>query len=375
MSYGFDYDVSDSQTRRDGGTSDRLTGAPVFEFLPFPTRDFPLSEYTSEGLFLQSDIRLLDGRLGIIPAIRIDSFELEARADEIFLSGNPGAPLPTGFDESETSLKLGIIYELNDQWSLVGQYAEGFRAPALDAINVGFTNFAGGYTTLPNPDLLPERGEGLEFGLRFNNEVLSFSAVAYQNDYDNFIENLAVLGFNPFTQLLEFQARNLSAASIDGFEMTLLADLGALSSSLEGMRLRASYAQADGQNEEDDTPINSIDPQQLVIGVEYQSPNQKWGMEGALTLVDRKDASDIDASGLGDAAEVTVFEAPGYGTLDLFAYYNVSENLRINAGVFNVTDQRYFSWSEELVQNLDTTNFDRLTEAGVNYSMSIRYQF
>ncbi|MEO0367259.1 MAG: TonB-dependent hemoglobin/transferrin/lactoferrin family receptor, partial [Pseudomonadota bacterium] len=365
ITYGFDYDKAEAETRRDGFTTVRATGAPVFEFTAFPTRDFPLSELTSEGLFLQNDISLLDGRLNIIPSVRRDSFELSAEPDEIFLGGNPGSPLPEGYDESETSLRLGVRYDITDAWSAIAQYSEGFRAPPLDAVNVGFTNLAGGYTTLPNPNLKPESAEGLELGLRYESDALSFSAVAYQNDYTDFIETLSVRGFNFFTGLLEFQATNLDEAEISGFEMKLLADLGAIYPSLEGTVVRAAYASADGEESTTNTPINSIDPDQFVLGVAY-APSEKWGVEGILTLTDRKDASDIDASSLqvDGAPAVAPFESPGYGIVDLIGYYNFSDQLKLNWGVFNLTDKEYFSWSDELVQDPATTNFARLTQAG-----------
>ena len=377
VSYGLDYDKSDSATRRDGQTVNRASGTQAREFSAFPTRDFPLSEYTSRGFFIQNDISLLDGRLTIIPALRNDSFELSPEADDIYLSGNPGSPLPAGFDESETSVKLGVLYDLTDTWSVFAQYAEGFRAPPLDSVNVGFTNFAGGYTAIPNPDLKPERGEGSELGFRHRSEFVQFDLVAYQNDYTDFIESLAVRGFNPFTGLLEFQARNLPEARIEGYEAKLLTDLSVLSDALNGFALRAAYSSADGENTESGTPINSVDPEQLVLGVSYSGSDDKWGVESILTLAGRKKLADIDASSLQarGAPSVIPNEAPGYGVVDLIGYYNFSEQLSLNWGIFNLTDKQYFAWSEELVQDPATANFDRLTEAGRNYSMTIKYTF
>lgn len=377
LSYGFDYDKAESETLRNGSTVNLSDGSLAREFSAFPTRDFPNSEYVSQGIFIQDDIAMLGGRLSIIPSIRYDDFELTPEADEVYLGGNPGAPTPEGFDESKTSVRLGVLYDLSDKWSVFAQYAEGFRAPSLDAVNVGFTNFAGGYTTLPNPNLQPEEAEGIEFGVRHNSEFIDFDLVFYQNDYTNFIESLATLGFNPATQLLEFQARNLPEAQIEGVEMKLRADLAGISPSLQGFQARASYAYSDGENQADNTPINSVDPQQLVLGLSYTAPESRWGVESVLTLVDRKDAADIDASGLqgrGDAP-TSVFEAPGYGVLDLIGYVNVTPQLRVNLAMFNVTDKQHFSWSESLVQDPATTNFDRLTQAGRNYSISLKYQF
>ncbi len=377
VSYGLDYDRSDSETRRDGSTVNRATGGQAIEFSNFPTRDFPISEYTSQGFFIQDDISLMDGRLSVIPALRYDSFELEPEADAIYLAGNPGSPTPEGFDESEVSLKLGLLYNLTDSWSAFAQYSEGFRAPSLDAVNVGFTNFAGGYTAIPNPDLKPEKGEGVEVGFRHNGEFVKFDAVIYQNKYTDFIESLSVRGFNPVTRLLEFQARNLPEAEIEGLELKLLADLSGISDRLRGFQARAAFAYASGENTEEDNPINSIDPQQLVFGVAYSAIDDRWGLEGILTASGRKDSSDIDASSLQIAGETPVspFETPGYTTFDMLGYYNVSESLRLNWGIFNATDKRYFSWSEEFVQDPRTANFDRLSEVGRNYSVSVKYTF
>lgn len=370
--YGFDYDQSEVETLRTGATVVQATGAPVFEFLPFPTRDFPNSEYTSLGAFAQYDMSFLDDRLHIIPALRYDNFELKPFADDIFFSGNPGQAEPEGYDESELSKKIGITYDVTEQWSMFAQYAEGFRAPPLNAVNVGFTNLAGGYTTLANPDLNPESGESVELGLRYANQSALFELSIYNNTYADFIEELSLLGFNFATGLLEFQAINLDEAEINGFEAKANYNLGQLTEYLEGFNLRAAYANSDGANKQDDEPLNSIDPEQLVLGVGYESPNQRWSVEALVTATARKKASDIDSRSLGDSM---VFETPGYAILDLIGHFSPSDNLEINWGVYNVTDKEYLQWSEALVQDASITNFNRLTEPGRNYSITAKYDF
>lgn len=374
--YGLDYDQSDSTTLREGVTVDRTSGVQLPEFTNFPTRDFPISQYTSIGGFIQDDISLFDGRLHLIPALRYDNFELKPEVDAIYLSGNTGSPTPAGYDESELSAKLGVIYELNEHWSIFGQYAEGFRAPPLDAVNTGFTNFAGGYTTLPNPDLRPERGESVEFGLRRISDAGSVELTVYQNDYQDFIESLSVLGFNPVSRLLEFQARNLDAAQISGFEVKTQYNLGAVTARLDGFNVRAAYAYSNGENEETGDALNSIDPQQLVLGVGYAPKNDRWSVEAVIVATDRKSANDIDATSLQTGGPlISPFETPSFATLDLIGHYKINDSAKINWGVFNVTDKQYLQWSEEFVQDPATTNFDRLTEAGRNYSVTVKVNF
>jgi len=372
--YGVDYDVSEVETLREGGTVLQATGAPVFEFLPFPTRDFPNSEYKSLGGFVQYELSLFNDKLRLIPALRYDSFELDPSADEIFFSGNPGQAEPVGYKESELSAKLGLIYDFNDQWSFYTQFAEGFRAPPLNAVNVGFTNLQGGYTTLSNPDLLPETGESFEIGIRRVSDAGSIEFTAYKNKYDNFIEELSVVGFNFFTGLLEFQAVNLDEAEIQGFEFKANYKLSALSDALDGFTVRAAYAYAEGDNKESNQPLNSIDPDQLVLGVKYGDHDDRWSLEAIVTATDGKSANEIDATSLNGAP---VFEVPSYATLDLIGHYNITDNFKLNWGVYNVTDKEHYIWSQEFVQDFSNNEglLGRLTQPGRNYSVTMKYDF
>lgn len=375
--YGFDYDTSESITLREGQTVNRVDGTLALEFSNFPTRDFPNSDYTSFGVFIQDEINFFEGRLSLIPAMRYDNFELNPTVDEVYLSGNTGSPTPEGYDESQVSAKLGIVYDIRDNLTIFAQYAEGFRAPALDAVNTGFTNFAGGYTTLPNPNLLPESGESGELGLRYINNHGRFEVVAYDNNYKNFIEALSVRGFNFGTGLLEFQAINLDGAKIQGLEFKAQYQLSVLSEALDGFQLRAAYAYAEGKNEETNKPLNSISPQELVIGLSYASQSDKWSIEAVVTAADEKNVFDIDASSLqaDDQPVVMPFETPDFVTIDLIGHYELSDNATLNWGIFNLTDKQYYRWNEEFVQNPLTTNFDRLTEPGRNYSVTLKYDF
>jgi hemoglobin/transferrin/lactoferrin receptor protein len=164
--YGGEYYTIDGDNLRTGATFDAVTGAPRPESTPFPTRGFPLSDTTQYAFYIQDEITLLDGRLSIMPGLRYDNYELDSKADPAYVDSNPGIEPPQDFDDSHVSPKLGAVFRINDTWSLFAQYAQGFRAPPYDDINVGFTNFAGGYKTIPNPNLKPETSESYEIGVR-----------------------------------------------------------------------------------------------------------------------------------------------------------------------------------------------------------------
>lgn len=367
--YGAEYYTVEGDNLRDGNTIDDASGVAIPEFQPFPTRAFPNSETTQYAFYLQDEIDLLDGRLTVTPGLRYDVFELEADEDDsIYLSGNPGSPLPEDFDDSALSLKLGALFRLDDTWSVYGQYAEGFRAPSYDSINVGFTNAIGGYKTIPNPGLKPEESRGVELGIRGNGRAGSIGLALFYNRYDNFIEPLAAQGIDPNDGLLVFQAENRGEVTIKGVEVQGELYLDTFNPALEGWRFKGSVAYAEGDDEEIDEPLNSIDPLKAVLGVAYDNPHQPWGGELIWTVVDAKDRLD---ESLGEQ-----FSTPGYGVLDLLAYYRLGEHTELNVGLFNLTDKKYWQWSEEFIgRNPNDPALDRLTEPGRHVSVSLRTEW
>lgn len=372
--FGFDYDVTNVKTLRTGMTVNTDSNEQIPEGSNFPTRDFPNSEYESYGFFVQNELSFIDNRFILTPSIRYDHFELTPKVDDIYLSGNTGSPTPSAYSESQLSSKLGGIYRFNEQWSMFAQYAEGFKAPPIDAVNTGFTNFAGGYTTLPNPDLDPESSETTEIGLRFKGEVHQVEFSYYQSDYDDFIESLAFKGFNPGTGLLEFQARNLDETEITGFEIRGHLDL---SHYHEGLHLQYAYANSNGKDITTGLPLNTIQPESFVTGVGYDSPSGKWGTEIIMTLNDRK--TDIDDSAIQptdpELPATEAFETPGFSVYDWVGYFNLRENIRLNWGIFNISDKQYWQWNDVLLQEASSNILPRLTQPGRNASITVRVEF
>ena len=373
---GFDYWVTDSASLRAGGSVDAVTGAAVPEFLPLPTRDFPLTTIDQAGLYIQDEVRLLDGRLLLTPSLRFDDFDAVATADPIFQSGNPGQPAPESFKDSEVSPKLGMLYHLNDTIALYAQYAEGFKAPPYDDVNVGFSNPIGGYKTISNPALESERSKSTELGLRFSSDLGRLSIVAFRNDYQDFIESFLAapqfagsFGVDPADGLFTFQSQNLDRVKIDGIEVS-----GQIALSVDSpFSVKFSVATADGTDLTTGNPLNSIDPAKAVVGLNYTAANGRWGGDFVLTMVDRKSETDINPS---DPRRTT----SGYGTVDLLGYYHFAERIRLNFGLFNIGDKRYIEWADTAAITFDsaTETFpeaNRFTRPGFNAGMTLRVEF
>lgn len=364
LAYGIDWDTMETETLRAGFTKD-TAGNDIPEYSNFPTRDFPNSEYQSLGIFVQDRINFDQGNFLLVPSVRYDRFELTPTADAVYLAGNTGSPTPEAYDESEVSAKLGGLYKITDDWSFFAQYSEGFKAPPIDAINTGFTNFRGGYTAIPNPDLRPETSEGFEYGLKYYGSGAFFEITGYETDYNDFIESLAMKGFNPTTGLLEFQAKNLPKVKIKGFEFKG----GYNIKSVEGLNLNYAYAQATGEDIETGQPISTIDPRELVMGLSYDSIEDNWGGQVAFTVIESHEEGELP-----DAAPDT-FYAPSYSLIDLMGYYRFSDNFRLNFGLYNLTDRKYWSSDSVITLKTNSSNLDRLTQPGRNLALNIKYEF
>ncbi len=368
LTYGLELIRTDSEQLRDGSQTNLATGDVTNVVQPdtFPVRDFPLSETIEAAAFVQDEISLGGGRWMIVPGVRADYYELNPTEDAIYAEDNP-LSAPAGMDHTSVSPKLGIIRHFGESASAYLQYAEGFRAPPYNDVNVGFTNLAFGYTAIPNPDLKPESSRGFEIGIRGGQGGNYYSIAAFHNDYEDFIESFVDTGIDPDTGLLVFQSQNIARARIYGVEFRGGVDFGTYSTALEGWRLRSSIAWARGDDETDDVPLNSIDPLKGVLGIGFTGSNGRWGTELVLTAVDRKDRID-ESTG-------PQFAAPGYEVLDLLAYVGLGDRTTLRLGLSNLTDETYWEWSDVRGRPAGDPVIDRYSRPGRAVSASVNFQF
>lgn len=369
--YGLDYVKTRTSQSRDGVRRNVATGATTKAIPPdsFPARDFPESDTTLAGLFVQDELKR--GAWSVIPGLRYDYYKLKPRPDFLFTKDNPGI---TPVEKKDTALspKVGALYRLTPQYTVFGQYAHGFRAPPFNDVNIGFTNLAFGYTAIPNPNLKSETSRGVEAGLRGHFGASSFSLAAFYNRYKDFISSLTALSCPGDPKcvpgLITFQSVNLSNVRIYGFEAR--GEVGFRN----GFGLIGAIGYAEGDDTDRNQPINSIDPLKLVTGLRYNAPGNRWGGQLIGTFVTRKER-------INPATAPVLLASPGFGLLDLLGYWNLSKQATLNFGVFNLTDRKYFLWSDLQGTGGGTAaigtvaSLDRFSQPGRNARVTLRYQF
>lgn len=244
----------------------------------------------------------------------------------------------TNVNKSKNLPFAGIVYKINDQFSLYANYSESYKPNTITA----------GQPTEGGSE--PEEGRQYEFGLRYDNGWLS-GLITW---YDIFKENIQV-NENVGGQLV---TRTVGEARSRGWEASLNGQLN------EHWNLIANYAYTDAEISKD-IPANrnndmvnvarNVAGMFLSYDVSQNLVPGKLRIGGGARYVGKRE---------GDVANT--FELSGYTTYDAFVSWSmphlIGKNARLQLNVDNLTDKHYFvssggtnnrvSWGPERIFSL-----------------------
>ena len=259
-------------------------------------------------------------------------------------------------EESETFVtpSLSLAVELTPGLDAYAQYNRGVRLPTA-AERTGtydsfsYTGAGNGYAVLGNPKLQKETSDAVEFGLKGTpvQGVHLRSAVFYTR-YKNFVEYVAQpadpVNYPTITQGL-FRPENIGKVRTWGGELSSQFELGTWSAPLAGYSVAAAAGISHGSAENTETgqrgDLASIAPFKGSASVAYDDPAQRFGLALIATHADGKLAGNDVISGITTPR----FSVPGYSLLDFTAYWNISKNARLNVGIYNLGDKKYWDYA------------------------------
>ena len=318
-------DLSNSSRLQTGAINHTLTyGTELYRDIQRGLRDgqpapqFRGSRRETIGLFAQNTAELTE-RLDLVLGLRYD--DIDSSPDEEGLTAD---------SVSQTSFQAGVLFDLSQDWALTASLNESFRAPALRELFIGGQHFPGNFY-VPNPDLKPESARNYELGLRFDrsgvmtaNDRLRVRISVFRNDVDDLIEQ-RVRGADepaPFTDTTRFE--NVGEARIEGLEAEIRWRSGDYHLNLFGARLR-------GDDRTLDIPLESIPGDELGLRLERYLGNALFGGQVVHSF-----EQDRVLGGMHRAQPT-----PSHTLLDLFASWQATDQLRINARIDNLTDETY----------------------------------
>lgn len=317
----------------------------------------------SQNLALTFEDKIEIGNTGfaLTPGFRFDWFNYNPSTGGGFATNTGLTRFGNLRDRSEAAMspKLLATYDLTPDVQLYAQLAVGFRAPTVDELYSRFYNPTGRYAQLGNPDLEPEIGRGIEIGANFDTGGLQGRVAAFHTRYQNFIEVVTTTtpGFTTFNYT------NVSSASISGLEANVIKTFD------NGINLHTSLAYTYGRNDDTQERLRSVAPFKAIIGGGWS--NDEYGFDLSSTLSSQMTGNDN---------ATTSFDAPGYGIVDLTAWWTPEQvkGLRIQGGVYNIFDQEYYSALAVRDVNLDAASSqpkEWYSEPGRTFKISVTKTF
>ena len=293
----------DEQTGTDDQTTDGARGG-------VPNGE---SEFTGIFAQLEAVIDTPAGELLLIPGVRYDEFE----------SSSSIAPNQENSDEAVSPRFAASFSPAGTEWlRLFGSYSEGFRAPSINELYLDGVHFEiphpvlfnpamGSFVTAPNfftpnPELVPEETETVEFGIGVDfselfvpSDRLQAKVSYFETDADELI-NLSV-NVVPSAGCFAFptfqpcdwgtsESANVDKAELEGWE-------GELHYDSDRFFARLSFATIEGTDLSDGSDLGSLTPDRVAVNLGVTVP--KWKARFGARVQHASDFSQSVSDGAG----------------------------------------------------------------------------
>ena len=359
--YGFESETADYSRNNDKTEVNLLTGAinKTLANTLYPHKRFPDSEVTREAIFINDRVYLND-KTTVVLGARYDSYDQDAQSDALHARNNIFGHEVKPRSDSEVSLKVGLIRDIDDDMSVFLQYAEGYRNPNFDEAYNTYTNLAQMYTIIPNPNITAETSEGFEVGLRGSLNKTSWSLVYYKNDYEDFIAYEYL--FPPVQGVLQVQYQNLGSVETDGIEFE--------SKTMFSDNLSASFGVSLNEGKEDDGYLESMSPDHAKIGLAWVSDTGKFRWNNVATLMESSRSTLSPVCGRNGQC-LPAQQTSGRVTLDTYLSFDFSSRFNLKLGIRNLTNVKY--WDYPTIAGQAAGTADEFLMPGRNMSLSLKF--
>lgn len=342
-----------------------VMGPASCNFLHTNQADQPDVKSKDWSLWLADEIQFgVDKQVRITPSIRYDAYSRTPNLSGNFdLNQNRANATFSDRSGSRFSPSLLVSWDFAQQAQIFARYAYGMRAPTAAEL---FSTYGapGTYIRQGNPDLKNETSRGLELGLKYGDEKQGAYITLFDNRYKNFIDTNVSIN-SPILQALYpmgvTSAINREKARIYGVE------LGAVYRWANGVFVRGDLSASRGKDISSGRPLNSVVPLKTILSIGYEQ--DAYGVQARFTGVTKR-------SRVND--EVNDFKVPGYGLVDLSAYWHVPsvKGLTIQASINNVLDKKY--WTQDYLPasiSRSSRPLDFYTNTGRSAQLNVRYRF
>lgn len=283
-----------------GGVGVNASGNATINDYSIDLNDDTEADVTVFSAFIQDEIEISD-KLDLIIGLRFDQFDID-------VLNVPASERRSRTDE-EISPRLGLVYKPRENISLYASYSESF----LPRSGEQFASINGDADALD-----PDTFTNLEAGLKWNfAQGLSLTTAIFQIEQSS-----------PQTADNDPSTLDVIESEITGFEAQLQGQI------TDDWTVSAGYSYLDGEQVNRSGPTG-LRPRELPENMfsvwnSYQV-NDRLGVGLGLTYQDESFINNSNSAVL-----------PSYTRVDAAASYDISDTLRIQVNIENLTDELYF---------------------------------
>ena len=254
--------------------------------------DFTQVDIEVYSVYFQDQVNVTPW-LQLVGGLRFDSFEIEV--DDVVANASDDRT------DNEWSPRGGVILKPKENISVYGSYSSSFQPRSGEQ-----------FANLRN-NLAPDEFETWEGGVKWDvAPMMSFTAAYFQNEQTTSARD-NVTGET-------FETRGME---VEGIELQFQGEI------FDNLFVRTGYSWMDGET------ANGSEPRELPENTLFFWGNYQVSDKIGLGMgVTHQDDTLIRDGG--------VQKLPGYTRVDAMAYYDVTDKLRIQMNVENLTDETYF---------------------------------
>jgi hemoglobin/transferrin/lactoferrin receptor protein len=338
--YGLEYVANDVTST--GLDEDIAAGVTV----PGPAR-YPQATWLSLAAYVSDQIELSDKVL-LQAGLRYNRFKLDAEFDTTFYP----FPFTTArLNKGSLTGSLGAIFRPAPSWAVSANLATAFRSPNVDDMGKVFDSEPG-TVTVPNPDLKAEYAWSADIGVaKVFGDTVKIDLAGYYTTLDN-----AMVRRNFTLNGEEFIWYDGVLSRVQAIQNAAVAKVYGLQAGLEvmlpgGFRLSSDLNLQDGEEELDDgslSPSRHAGPWFGFTRFSYDTAKINLQLYAVYQGTRRHEDLAEEEKGKTEIyaadAEGNTY-APGWCTLNFKALVRLSGHWSVSAGVENLTDRRYRSYS------------------------------
>lgn len=340
--YGFEYIINDVTSM--GAITNIITDSSYTG----PSR-YPNSTWSSIAAYVQDEFRVSQ-KVTLQAGLRYNYYLLDAD----FSNNLDFYPFPfSTADVNDGALtgSLGLVYRPAQSWVIKSNLGTGFRSPNVDDLGKVFDSEPGA-VVVPNPDLQAEYAYNIDLGFaKVFGDVVKIELTGFYTILDNAMvrRDYQLNGQDSIFyggELSKVQAiQNVAKAVVYGVQGSIELKLPA------GFSFSTDLNYQKGEEELDDGSTSPLRHAAPFFGMSRLTFNtskltlQFYANYQAERSFDEMPEEEKGKDEIYAKDENGNNYAPAWYTLNIMAMYDLSKAFTVNAGIENLTDQRYRPYS------------------------------